>query len=343
MKERASNFELLRIIAMMCIVMYHALIGHFSFTLNDNIYMALMFPLHIGVILFVLISGYFGIKTSPKGLLKIISYMLLYCLIIPLLAQILLGIGNFELSISSLMFISRTELWYMRTYLFLFLLAPIINLYLSRSDLFHRICIIVILGFIAIYVGSVGNDPSLKEGKNIANFMLLYAIGHCLNHEQKTINNIKTQTILSVYLFINLSVVLSYIFIPTLRPKLWTLFFYYCSPGLILNSILVLILISRIRFSSSKFNYWTSSALAIYLIHCSNIFNVYITTPFCNYLKQSTNNHVLTMVGIFALGILTCIFCLAIDKIFTPYWSIVSKLGKYTTNQYMQLKSKFNE
>lgn len=49
------------------------------------------------------------------------------------------------------------------------------------------------------------------------------------------------------------------------------------------------------------------------------------------------------MVGIFALGILTCIFCLAIDKIFTPYWSIVSKLSKYTTTQYMQLKSKFNE
>lgn len=343
MKERASNFELLRIIAMMCIVMYHALIGHFSFALSDNIYMALMFPLHVGVVLFVLISGYFGIKTSPKGLTKIISYMLLYCVIIPLLAQILLGIGNFELSISSLMFISRTELWYMRTYIFLFLLAPIINLYLSKSDQFHKISIIVILGFIAIYVGSIGNDPSLKEGKNITNFMLLYAIGHCLNHEQKTINKIKTKTILSVYLVLNLSVVLSYIFIPTLRPQLWTLFFYYCSPGLIINSILVLILISRIKFSSLKFNYWASSALAIYLIHCSNIFSTYITTPFCGYLKQSTSNHILTMAGIFVLGILTCIVCLAIDKIFTPYWNIASKFGEYTTTQYMQLKYKFNK
>lgn len=49
------------------------------------------------------------------------------------------------------------------------------------------------------------------------------------------------------------------------------------------------------------------------------------------------------MLGIFALGILTYIFCLAINKIFTPYWNIVSKLSKYTTTQYLQLKSKLNK
>lgn len=343
MKNRASNFELLRIIAMMCIVMYHALIGHFSFALNDNIYMALMFPLHIGVVLFVLISGYFGIKTSPKGLLKIVSYMFLYCLAIPLFAQILFGIGNFNFSVSSLMLISRTELWYMRTYTFLFLLAPLINAFLNKANRFNRICILLILGFIAVYVGSLGYDSSLKEGKNIANFMFLYIIGYSLNKEQMIINTIKTHTIFSIYFFINLAVVLLYILIPILRPKLWTLFFYYCSPGLILNSILVLILFSRLKFSSLKFNYWASSALAIYLIHCSSMFSNYITTPYCNYLKQVTSSHGLTIAGIFLLGIFTCIFCLIVDKIFTPYWNMISKIGSYTTSKYMQLKSKFNE
>lgn len=67
-KSRESNFELLRIVAMFCIVFYHLLL-HYVIPAEgeESIFYALQLPLHIGVPLFVFISGYFGIKPSVSG------------------------------------------------------------------------------------------------------------------------------------------------------------------------------------------------------------------------------------------------------------------------------------
>lgn len=68
MKERDSNFELLRILGMFSIVFYHLLL-HFVVPIKgeNSIFGALEIPLHIGVPLFIYISGYFGIKPSVSG------------------------------------------------------------------------------------------------------------------------------------------------------------------------------------------------------------------------------------------------------------------------------------
>ena len=67
-KDRESQIELLRIVSIWLIVFYH-LFMDFSLPLQEEypLYKGLQIPLHIGVLLFVLISGYFGIKASIKG------------------------------------------------------------------------------------------------------------------------------------------------------------------------------------------------------------------------------------------------------------------------------------
>ena len=72
MKERQSNIELLRCFAMLCIIVYHLLIFVVSpLHYGESLYQALQIPLHIGVPLFVLISGYFGIRFSLRGLMRL--------------------------------------------------------------------------------------------------------------------------------------------------------------------------------------------------------------------------------------------------------------------------------
>lgn len=77
---RKSNFELLRIVCMLFIVSYHFLRYLVE---NDNVstpivYKATWLPLHIAVICFVLISGYFHIRPTFKGALKLLLPVLVY-------------------------------------------------------------------------------------------------------------------------------------------------------------------------------------------------------------------------------------------------------------------------
>ena len=66
--QRQSNIELLRCFAMLCIIVYHlCLFALGGVPTSTKLYQALQIPLHIGVPLFVLISGYFGIRFSLKG------------------------------------------------------------------------------------------------------------------------------------------------------------------------------------------------------------------------------------------------------------------------------------
>lgn len=67
-KPRESNFELARIVSMICIVWYH-LFWSMPETLQDQIpiFKGIQMPLHFGVLLFVMISGYFGIKPTIRG------------------------------------------------------------------------------------------------------------------------------------------------------------------------------------------------------------------------------------------------------------------------------------
>jgi len=92
MKERESSFELIRILAQFFIVFYHIFL-FFIYPVTQNPYhKAIWLPLHIGVVLFVLISGYFGIKSSVKGFIKLVLTMAV--LYIPLEIANLLIIGG---------------------------------------------------------------------------------------------------------------------------------------------------------------------------------------------------------------------------------------------------------
>ena len=79
-KVRASNVELLRLIALWMIVAYHtiAFCIYQHFPNVNEIYHAIWLPLHVGVPVFVLISGYFRIKPSVKGAIRLLSYMFIY-------------------------------------------------------------------------------------------------------------------------------------------------------------------------------------------------------------------------------------------------------------------------
>ena len=62
---RQSNFEVMRLMCMLFIVIYHVFIHVVIPTAgNERAYAALITIFHIGVLDFVMLSGYFGIKRT---------------------------------------------------------------------------------------------------------------------------------------------------------------------------------------------------------------------------------------------------------------------------------------
>ena len=113
---RNSNFELLRLVSMVFIVLYHILLYIITEIDNAILYKAIWIPLHVGVICFVLISGYFHIKPSLRGIVKLLAPLLVFYL--PLTVwEYTQGFG----SPKQFLFLSKSPYWFIRTYLFHYL------------------------------------------------------------------------------------------------------------------------------------------------------------------------------------------------------------------------------
>ncbi len=149
---RESNMELLRIVSIFAIIFYHILLFVNRELSDAPIYQAMFMPLHVGVLLFVMISGYFHIKFSIKKLILLIVPLFVYSLPSIVSALFDSSTGKTEL-INQFLFVSHSQYWYMRIYVGLFLLAPVINKFLDTCSKQSRIVLIFCLLFIATWGG----------------------------------------------------------------------------------------------------------------------------------------------------------------------------------------------
>ena len=115
--ERSSNIEFLRIIAMSMIIIGHFLthaIGRDA--LPHNIYYLLSPYCACGVNLFFLVSGYFQIRLSSRGLFQLISTLFLFGMINVLLVYLVAERGITSQEIFSFIFfpISKSPYWFFK-------------------------------------------------------------------------------------------------------------------------------------------------------------------------------------------------------------------------------------
>lgn len=310
---RQSNFELLRLISMFYIILYHLL--WFFVISNDNsvIYKALCIPLHVGVLCFVLISGYFHIRPSWTGLFKILFPLFLYY--IPLT---IFGIVVYNTPIKELFFLSYSPYWFVRVYLFLFLIAPVLNSFLENKK--QRKYLLIVLAFISIYMGMM-NEPTLHNGKNVVYFSFLYVLGDSIKKNEACFSKIKTITFVCYYLLLNALLVILYCKYSNtiIGTAIWKLSYIYCSPILIINAILLFLIISRMSIRSSWINYLSASVFSMYIIHHQYVILYKLIGPTIDYFKSKPLNScefilVLSFITIVIMG-----GCVLIDFIFNSF------------------------
>lgn len=143
-KTRQSNFELLRIIAMIMIVFFHfAMHSGFNFDTNSITITRLWIQFilmggKIGVNVFVLISGYFLVSSSKfkiSKVLKLWGQVFFYSVLIYGIF-IAFGLETFNVKelIKNILPITFEQWWFASSYFVLYLLSPFINVFLTQLD-----------------------------------------------------------------------------------------------------------------------------------------------------------------------------------------------------------------
>lgn len=309
---RQSNFELLRLVSMFFIVFYH-LLRFFVVKMDDAvIYKAMCLPLHVAVICFVLISGFFHIKPSIRGAVKLLAPLFIFYLPFTLW-EYFHGVGG----VKALFLFSKSPYWFIRTYFYLFLISPMLNHFLSDNK--RRLQMLLFLGFIAVYMGCV-HEPSLKDGKNMALFMFIYVLGDCLKAFKLKYESWRLKWMILAYLILNVLLVVCYVsFHGNLIGKiLWAMSFPYCSPVLILNASLFFIIFSKFNFRSQVVNWLSASVLSVYVLHHQHFILYSLIGPIVVQLYNMSYNPAILLIGLSLITIAILMMCIAVDKIVMP-------------------------
>ena len=210
-QKRKSNFELLRIISMICIISHHYVVHGGSLFLKDgpNIGISefLFLGGKLGVNCFILISGYFMVNSEFKfkKLLKIVLQVLFYMIVTKLIFQ------NFGLiKVKGVEEINVFEdYWFIKAYIGLYIISPFLNDFIKKIYKKRHFKVIVVLTILQ------GALPTFFENSLFTNYLTwfsyVYIIGAYIRLYMID-DNIKIRKLLM--LFIGGSIL---ILIPTIK------------------------------------------------------------------------------------------------------------------------------
>lgn len=318
MKERDSNIELLRIVCMMFIVVHHSLLGLYSvpFVLEgqgecdvlSGSALILNGFCYIGVNVFILISGYYGIKFKWRGLLTLYLTCSFYAFI-TYLAGKGGGIASDGCGLRQvLMPLSCRYWWFMTDYFILYLFSPLLNKAIEHLNKKEFLRVLVLFTIANVYFG-YGFEVYNQNGYRVAQFVYLYCIAayirRYVNVERITRNKSFLTYFVCALLFGALSVLTHYTNVPKFRS------YAYHNPLLIAASISFFIFFLGFHFKSKPVNWLAKGSIGIYLFPEAIFSGKWQSIMYDPYIGNMANGvNVLFMVAtLLVYAILYCFFC----------------------------------
>ena len=299
--ERDSNFELMRIIAMIYIVIFHVILhGNLMYTSQGGYRYLVMFIYSLTVIhvnSFILLTGYFQCEKDIKAS-KIITlnnaswfYRILFLAIATFSGIKLLSPVTKIEKMRMLLPIDYGMYWYINVYLILYIISPILNITINNMNKKQHFNTILILIFLYSIIPTLTAEGAIytSAGRSVAIFILLYFIGAYIkkyplenNKYLAGINKTKMFTIsligylicaviglMSFTMNINLS---NYgIGMNEISKIFGSLFSNYGSPIIILQTIFFFYMFKSISLKSKLINHIAKCTIGIYLVH-ENLF-----------------------------------------------------------------------
>lgn len=278
--SRNSSIELLRLILMLFILVHHALgicwnfpskSEFISFPTLEIAKLSINHLCIIAVNVFVLISGYFGIRPSLKGFLDL-CFKCLFFQIIALLISLM--IGTWEASWTNILslIVPGSGYWFIVCYLSLYCLAPILNVFADSSSKYTFKNTLLLFFLAQTVYGLICWKGGFGSGYSTLSFIGLYLTARYI-HRFSLFDLKSHRFFLGGYLILTMTSIFVSLFFGvicdgTFLSSYKTESIGYITPFIILSSICFLGIFVKINFRSSIINQLSKSSLAIYLFHC---------------------------------------------------------------------------
>ena len=338
---RESGFELLRILAMLGVMALHAgFYGDVPAVSESEGWLVPWFRciMHafevVSVNVFVLISGYFGIRTRVRGVLNFAWQIVFWRVVAVLMLAVFWSASPstmtsyvpwMGLDVESIGFSFGG--WFVGAYLGLMLIAPVLNAYAESCET-KRLGLYVLL-FLAVEVVCDWLLPSLnffKGGYTPFAFIGLYLGGRYLKRNDAVDVSCRVAGLLflAVAISAGTAMAIAVVFggsMPILRNRLMYAAYGYTSPTTLACSFLSIMYFKHVRFTSRIVNWLAASAFGTYLFHGS--------LPF---FKRSAvwiyQNHsgVLAVVVTIGLIVGTYVLSVLVDQIRRAVWDAGEKV-----------------
>lgn len=261
--DRKSNFEALRLLSMLMVLNLHSFWGYYS---DRGFCQALDFLREstsiCAVNVFILISGYFGIRWRMKGLYNLLFQVAFYSFAVYLFC-VFTGIYDFDRGEFLQCFKAFYDSWgFITWYIILYFLSPVLNAFAEKTDSRHLLIYIVVF-WLAEHV------IMRSMGENL-NYFLVYLIGRWISKvgTEPLSNNAGKRYLITTFIIFVLSYS-AYIFLHYDAEKMccFVLGYSYASPFVILQAVFLFLFFSKINIRGKFINWSAASCLAIFLIH----------------------------------------------------------------------------
>lgn len=304
-KFKQSNFELMRIISMFLIVVFHViqhgrLIENFSYPYLEIIFNIIKSLTLVAVNSYIIMTGYFQSKLHfriKKFLIilfqfffyKTIIFLILGCLnIVPITKEFILSYYNPK----------ELEYWFIFYYLILYLLSNFLNSIIRQLNLKMYTILIIILFFVFSIIPILSNGKIIENtGFTLQQFVFLYFIGGYIRiRKEKQKKNNNKVSYLSLFTYIIISIIIVIIYYTALNSNINNITikgiinysFYYSNPLVLIQTISYFIFFSTLKINNKTINNIARYILGVYLIHDNSLIRDLLYS-FCNIIINSSS------------------------------------------------------
>lgn len=266
--NRESNIELLRILCIIGILMMHTFGSVYGTVSGVNLVYGTFINsiCNTGVSIFVLISGYFGIKFNIRKIVSIEMTTVFYALLSLAVQHFVGEIISIKDIFRSCFPVSSKIYWYITAYMLMMIFADYINLIPEKLDKkrFQRLILMLLLVF-SVFPSIIQIHIMNDSGKGVFNMFLIYLIGRYIRKYDLEIKE-GVKTVGLAILLLGIEFALNYglsmikggvgVYAPFARD--YSIF-------IVALSVLMFLLMKKVKMASSLINVLAKNVMGVYL------------------------------------------------------------------------------
>ena len=282
----------------------------------------------VGVNVFVLISGWFGITFKWKRLIELYFQIFFFSLLMLIWGLIVNKDSTISLGgLIGMLTMGNNDYWFLKVYVMLYIISPVLNVYIENASQRSFRTILIAMAVFLFYYGWLTPDSTtwLVKGYCLVWFSFLYLLSRYIRLYKTRFTQFSAKQDLIIYLTFTAILIAVAVLESCLDIEMKGRWNYYLNPFVLCPSIYLLLFFSKIKLSCKIINTIAISSVAAFLLHANQ--NFYASY----YLKTIQDWFVSESPVVFLLKSITFIVLLFLIAV------IIDKIRLYLWNNLMNV------